>query len=254
MLTVDLNCDLGESFGAYQIGHDEEIMKYVSSVNIACGFHAGDPMIMQKTVELAVKNGVKIGAHPGFPDIQGFGRREMSLTPDEVYSIVLYQIGALEAFVKTFGATLHHVKPHGALYNMSAVNPSLADAIAKAIYHFNPDLTFYGLANSAHVKAGKQFQLTIAQEVFADRTYQANGTLTPRKNANALITDEVKAIRQTIQMVKEGQVTCITGETIPISADTICIHGDGIHAVSFAKNIHNSLANEGIRLKKAVQE
>ncbi|MHC0035654.1 5-oxoprolinase subunit PxpA [Pseudoneobacillus sp. C159] len=251
MVTVDLNCDLGESFGAYQIGQDEEIMKYITSANIACGFHAGDPIIMRKTVEMAIKHGVKIGAHPGFPDLQGFGRRNMNLSPEEVYSMVLYQIGALEAFVRVMGATLHHVKPHGALYNMSATNQSFAEAIAKAIFDFNPELSFYGLANSAHIEAGNKYHLKMAQEVFADRTYQADGTLTPRNHANALVTDKEKAIQQTVNMIKDKQVTAVTGETISITADTICIHGDGIHAVSFAKNIKNALENEGITLKKA---
>jgi 5-oxoprolinase (ATP-hydrolysing) subunit A len=249
VLSVDLNCDLGESFGVFRIGNDEEIMKYVSSVNIACGFHAGDPIIMNRTVELACKNNVKIGAHPGFPDLTGFGRRNMNLTPDEVYANVLYQIGALNAFVIAHGTILHHVKPHGALYNMSAVNPYLADAVAKAVYDFNPNLTLYGLANSELIKAGERYSLKTAQEVFGDRTYQANGTLTPRTESNALITDELQSIKQTIQMVLENQITCITGETIPITADTICLHGDGEHALSFAQKIRTVLQNEGIVIK-----
>jgi 5-oxoprolinase (ATP-hydrolysing) subunit A len=247
--TVDLNCDLGESFGVFRVGNDEEIMKFVSSVNIACGFHAGDPTIMKQTVEMARKHGVKIGAHPGFPDLVGFGRRNMNLTSDEVYSNVLYQIGALQAFVVAHGAKLHHVKPHGALYNMCAVHPHLADAVAKAVYHFDPNLTLYGLANSELIKAGEKYSLKTAQEVFADRTYHSNGTLTPRTDLNALITDEQLAIKQSIQMVLENQVTCITGETIPIVADTICLHGDGAHALSFARKIRTAFDQEGILIK-----
>jgi 5-oxoprolinase (ATP-hydrolysing) subunit A len=249
VISVDLNCDLGESFGVFRVGNDEEIMKYVSSVNIACGFHAGDPTIMNRTVELACKNDVKIGAHPGYPDLTGFGRRNMNLTPDEIYTNVLYQIGALNAFVIAHGTSLHHVKPHGALYNMCAINPQLADAVAKAVYAFDPNLTLYGLANSELIKAGKKYSLKTAQEVFADRTYQANGTLTPRTESNALITDEQQSIKQTIQMVLENQITCITGETIPIMADTICLHGDGEHALSFVRKIRTAFQNAGIAIK-----
>jgi 5-oxoprolinase (ATP-hydrolysing) subunit A len=249
VLSVDLNCDLGESFGVFRVGNDEKIMKYVSSVNIACGFHAGDPTIMNQTVEIACKNDVKIGAHPGYPDLTGFGRRNMNLTPDEVYANVLYQIGALNAFVIAHGTSLNHVKPHGALYNMCAVNPHLAMAVAKAVYDFNPSLTLYGLANSELIKAGKKYRLKTAQEVFADRTYQADGTLTPRTESNALITDEQQSIKQTIQMVIENQITCVTGETIPIVADTICLHGDGEHALSFARKIRMAFEEECILIK-----
>jgi UPF0271 protein len=204
---------------------------------------------MNRTVELACKNDVKIGAHPGYPDLTGFGRRNMNLTPDEIYTNVLYQIGALNAFVIAHGNSLHHVKPHGALYNMCAINPQLADAVAKAVYAFDPNLTLYGLANSELIKAGEKYSLKTAQEVFADRTYQANGTLTPRTESNALITDEQQSIKQTIQMVLENQITCITGETIPIMADTICLHGDGEHALSFARKIIMELRNAGIVVK-----
>lgn len=249
MFSVDLNCDLGEGFGIYQFGNDEDIMKYISSANIACGFHAGDPYIMKKTIEMATRNAVKIGVHPGFPDIMGFGRRNMNLTADEVYSIVLYQIGALHAFVKAKGVKLHHVKPHGALYNMCAINQLLADAVAKAVYDFDPTLTLYGLANSELVSAGKKYGLTVFQEVFADRTYQISGTLTPRTDANALILDEQQAIDQTLQMVKENKVTTVTGETIAIQADTICLHGDGKHAVLFAKKIREAFEKEKIQIQ-----
>ncbi len=246
---MDLNCDLGESFGAYQIGQDQEMMKYISSANIACGFHAGDPNIMYKTVELAYTNNVKIGAHPGFPDLSGFGRRNMNLSPEEVYYIVLYQVGALQAFVCAQGAKLNHVKPHGALYNMSAVNPAYAEAITKAVYHLDPTLILYGLANSELIQAGTKYGINVASEVFADRTYQDDGTLTPRNEKNALIIDENQAITQTLLMVKEKRVKTVNGKMIPLVADTICLHGDNLHAVSFARKLTSVLLSEGIQIK-----
>ncbi|HYK71520.1 MAG TPA: 5-oxoprolinase subunit PxpA [Pseudoneobacillus sp.] len=249
MLKVDLNSDLGESFGAFRVGNDEEMMKYITSANIACGYHAGDPLTMEKTVKLALKHGVKIGAHPGLPDLLGFGRREMNLSAHEVYTMVLYQIGALHAFVKAYDTKLHHVKPHGALYNMCAVKPHLADAVAKAVYDYDPTLTLYGLANSELISSGKKYGLKVAQEVFADRTYQIDGTLTPRTEKEALILDEKLAISQTIQMVKEKRVKTLNGDVIPIVADTICLHGDGAHAVEFAQTIRSAFEREGINVR-----
>ncbi|WP_442594061.1 LamB/YcsF family protein [Neobacillus sp. D3-1R] len=249
MFSVDLNCDLGESFGAFKVGNDTEMMKYITSANIACGYHAGDPSIMEKTVEMAIHHGVKIGAHPGLPDLLGFGRREMNLSATDVYTMVLYQIGALHAFVKAKGTKLHHVKPHGALYNMCAVTPYLAEAVAKAVYDFDPTLILYGLANSELITAGKKYGLTVAQEVFADRTYQNDGTLTPRTEKGALITEEGQAILQTIQMVKEKRVTTLNGDLVPIVADTICLHGDGALAVEFAKRIRAVFEKEGIEVR-----
>ena len=246
---VDLNCDLGESFGAYQMGNDEVILPYVSSVNIACGFHAGDPAVMKKTVNLALQHGVAIGAHPGLPDLAGFGRREIAVTPEEVYDMTVYQVGALAGFVKAAGGTLHHVKPHGALYNMAAVNISLAQAIAEAVYHVCPEAFLYGLANSVLVQAGQEIGLQTANEVFADRTYQPNGTLTPRRQPNALITNEQEAIEQVVQMVKARTVRAQDGSTIPIQADTVCIHGDGAHAVAFARQINETLQQENISIQ-----
>lgn len=249
MFKVDLNCDMGESFGLYTLGHDEEIMRYISSANIACGFHAGDSATMNKTVKLALENGVKIGAHPGLPDLQGFGRRNMAITPQEAYEIVLYQVGALSAFVKAQGGSLHHVKPHGALYNIAAVDENLAIAVAKAVLHFDPQLILYGLAGSELIKAGEKIGLATASEVFADRTYQNSGTLTPRSQPNALITNTDDAISQVVKMVKEQKVTSVDGTNINIKADTICIHGDGAHALQFAQKIHEVFTAEKISIK-----
>ncbi len=194
MEQIDLNCDIGEGFGTYNVGFDEEIMPYISSANIACGLHAGDYTTMNKTVQLALENNVAIGAHPGLPDLQGFGRRKMAISPQEAFEMVLYQIGALHSFVIAHGGTLRHVKPHGALYNMAAVDSKLAEAITEAIYRFQPELILFGLANSELIKAGKKIGLQTANEVFADRTYQNDGTLTPRHQANALIHDVEQSV------------------------------------------------------------
>jgi 5-oxoprolinase (ATP-hydrolysing) subunit A len=247
-LTVDLNCDMGESFGAWTMGQDQALLPYITSANIACGFHAGDPQVMQQTVAMALQQGVALGAHPGLPDLQGFGRREMQLSPREAYALVLYQTGALAAFAQAAGGELRHVKPHGALYNMAAANGSLAEAIAEAVWAFNPRLILFGLAGSELVKAGQQRGLTTAQEVFADRTYQQGGSLTPRSQPNALISDPLKAVQQVLGMLRKGSVTSLQGTEIPIQADTICIHGDGPHALSFARQLKTALQQEGIFL------
>lgn len=246
---VDLNCDVGESFGVYHLGNDEAILPFVSSVNIACGFHGGDPAVMKKTVSLALQHEVAIGAHPGLPDLVGFGRREMAVSPEEAYDLVVYQVGALAGFIKAAGGILHHVKPHGALYNMAAVNLPLAQAIAEAVYHLHPEAILYGLAGSALIQAGQNSGLQTANEVFADRTYQSNGTLTPRRQANALITDKQEAIKQVVQMVKTGTVRTQNGSDILIQADTVCIHGDGTHAVAFARQISQTLQRENIGIR-----
>lgn len=249
MLRVDLNCDLGESFGRYRLGEQEEILKYVTSVNIACGFHAGDPTVMRDTVQLAIKNGVKIGAHPGLPDLNGFGRREMNITPEEAYDMVVYQVGALQGFLTTFNETMQHVKPHGALYNMAAKNPALAEAIAQAVYDLSPTLVLFGLAGSELTKAGEKIGLPTAHEVFADRTYQQDGTLTSRKTSNALITDREQSVQQVVKMVKEGSVLSLQQIEVPLQADTVCIHGDGEHAVEFAKYIQAALTEKQIAVR-----
>ncbi|MDP4170223.1 MAG: 5-oxoprolinase subunit PxpA [Bacillota bacterium] len=245
---IDLNCDLGESFGRFKIGVDEDIIPLVSSVNIACGFHAGDPSTMRKTVQLAKKHGVAIGAHPGLPDLQGFGRRVMEVSEKEVYEMVLYQIGALAGIARAEGTVVRHVKPHGALYNMAAQHQGIADAIAKAVYRFDSSLMLFGLSGSELVHSGKRVGLTVVQEVFSDRTYQANGELTPRSLANSLIKDKKTALTQVLRMVKEGMVRSQQGSDIHVQADTICIHGDGANALTFAHTLHQKLQQEGITI------
>lgn len=246
MYRIDLNCDLGESFGAYQLGLDAEILPFVTSANIACGFHAGDPGVMRRTVKLALDNGVAIGAHPGLPDLIGFGRRNMEISPLEAYDMVLYQIGALDGFVKAEGGRMQHVKPHGALYNMAAKKKELSEAIAEAVYKVNPELILFGLSGSELIRAGEKIGLRTAHEVFADRTYQPDGSLTPRNQPGAMITDHDQAIAQVLRMVKEGSVQTRQGEDIRIQADTICIHGDGPQALVFARQIRECLEESGI--------
>lgn len=248
MLKVDLNADMGESFGTYQIGADQALAQYISSANVACGFHAADPNVMAKTVDLLVKEEVAIGAHPGLNDLMGFGRRPMSITPTEAKNDVLYQLGALSAFAKAKGKTLHHVKPHGALYNMAAQDAPLAMAIAEAVASFDDNLVFLGLSGSEMLKAAKACGLRVASEVFADRAYTDEGLLVNRKLPGAMIEDADDAINRVIQMIKEGTVTSINGNVIPIEADSICIHGDRPNAVTFAKQIHQRLIAEGIQI------
>jgi len=248
-MIIDINCDLGEGFGNYPMPNDEILFDYISSANIACGFHAGDPTVMEQSVQLAHKKGVAIGAHPGLPDLQGFGRREMKISAKEAYQITLYQIGALYAFTKAAGASLHHVKPHGALYNMAAKDKNLAEALAQAIFDFDPALTFYALSGSEMITAATKLGLKTASEVFADRTYQNDGNLTPRTQKNALITNQEESIAQVFRMVKQQEVISTNNKTIKLKADTLCIHGDGAHAVDFAKLIHEHLANEGIQIR-----
>lgn len=248
MYTIDLNCDMGEGFGNYKLGFDEELMNYATSVNIACGFHGGDPQIMRRTVRLALEKNVGIGAHPGLQDLIGFGRREMNISPQEAYDLVVYQIGALYGFVKSEGGIMQHVKPHGALYNMAAKNPALAAAIAEAINKVNPELILFGLAGSELIKAGKNIGLQTASEAFADRTYFNDGSLTPRRERNALIHDSEAAVNQVIQIVTKHQVASTQGKDVPLKADTICLHGDGENAVMFAKSIREGLLQKGIKV------
>jgi len=243
---VDLNCDMGESFGAWTLGQDAEIMPFITSANVACGFHAGDPSVMCQTVRRALTHGVAIGAHPGLPDLVGFGRRNMDISAEEAFDMTVYQLGALAAVVRAEGGQLHHLKPHGALYNMAATNAALAEAIAEALYKVQPELTLYGLAGSELTKAGEKIGLRTAHEVFADRTYQTNGTLTPRRQPDALITSSEAAIAQVLRMVQGGWVRTQQGQEVAIRADTVCLHGDGTHALDFARQLRTALASAGV--------
>ncbi|HEX8329305.1 MAG TPA: 5-oxoprolinase subunit PxpA [Hymenobacter sp.] len=248
-LTVDLNCDMGESFGAWSMGNDAAILPFVTSANIACGFHAGDPAVMKQTVRAALRRGVAIGAHPGLPDLVGFGRRNLDISPEEAFDMTVYQLGALTAVAKAEGGQLRHLKPHGALYNMAATNAALAEAIAEAVYKVQPELTLYGLAGSELTKAGEKLGLRTAHEVFADRTYQANGTLTPRRQPNALIASADVAVTQVLRMVQAGVVHTQQGHDVAIRADTVCLHGDGAHALEFAQRLNAVLREAGVALQ-----
>lgn len=249
MQQIDLNCDMGEAFGNYPMPNDEVLMDFITSANIACGYHAGDPEVMQQTVSMAIKKGVAIGAHPGLPDLQGFGRREVKISAREAYQLTLYQIGALYGFVKAAQGKLHHVKAHGALYNMAAKDPLLAKAIVEAVHDFDPNLIFYGLAGSEMITAAKSIGMRTASEVFADRTYQNDGSLTPRTQANALITNKQQSIDQVMLMVQQQQVISVDKKGIPLKAETLCLHGDGAHAVEFAQLIHQKLKAADIEIK-----
>ncbi|WEV54505.1 5-oxoprolinase subunit PxpA [Leuconostocaceae bacterium ESL0723] len=250
MPTVDFNSDLGESFGHYTIGLDREILTAVSSANIATGFHAGDPVVMAETVALAQENGVAIGAHPGFPDLQGFGRRRLAMAPAEIKDMVKYQMGALMAFVPSH--RLHHVKPHGALYNWAAQDANVAEAIVAAVQEVDEQTILYGLANSELIKAAMKYQQPYAQEVFADRAYQADGNLVSRKQAGAVITDPHEAADRALKMVEDHQVVAITGETIPLAVDSICVHGDTQSAVDLARLIRQTLTNNGVTISSKI--
>jgi UPF0271 protein len=249
MRTIDLNCDMGEGFGPWRMGNDAELMNYVTSVNIACGFHAGDPTIMRKTVALAAEKGVAIGAHPSFPDLQGFGRRNMSLHPSEIFDLVLYQVGALKAICESAGTNLRHVKPHGALYNQAARSEEIAGAIAETVRSIDKDLILYGLSGSSLISEAEKVGLKAASEVFADRTYQPDGSLTPRSQPDALITESGVAIWQAIQMVRNGTVTSTNGDLVPLIAETICVHGDGPNAVDFAASLREAFRDNGIEVR-----
>ena len=239
---------MGESFGAWHLGHDAAIMPFITSANIACGFHAGDPAVMKRTVRLALRHSVAIGAHPGLPDLVGFGRRNMDISAEEAFDMTVYQLGALAAIVQAEGGALHHLKPHGALYNMAATNAVLAEALAEAVYKVQPELTLYGLAGSELTKAGEKLGLRTAHEVFADRTYQADGTLTPRRQPDALLTDAAAATAQVLRLVTEGRVRSQQGPDVALRADTVCLHGDGAHALEFAQQLNRALRAAGVQL------
>lgn len=246
---VDLNSDVGESYGSYKLGLDEEVLKYVTSVNIACGWHAGDPLIMDSTVKMAVKNNLGIGAHPGYPDPMGFGRRNIDITPKEARAYMLYQLGALYAFSQTSGSKLQHIKLHGAFYNTASVKPELAEEIINGIMEFDKSLILLALSGSYIAKRAMEKGLKVAQEVFADRAYNSDGTLVSRKLQGSVIHDKKEAVDRVKKMVLTGKVTSIDGKEISIAADSICVHGDNPEAVSFVSLIRKNLEDEGIELK-----
>lgn len=245
-MKIDLNCDLGESFGAYTIGMDGEVLPFISSANVACGFHASDPVVMAKTVAAAKAAGVAVGAHPGYPDLQGFGRRNMAVPPREVKAMVQYQVGALWAFCKANGIVMQHVKPHGAMYNMAGKDEALALAVCQGIAEVDKDLILMGLSGSMLLRAAEDCGLKAASEVFADRGYQADGSLVPRGKPGAMVENEEEAVARVVRMVKHGLVTAVTGEEIPIRADSVCVHGDSPKALAFVKKIRAGLEAAGV--------
>ena len=246
MTKIDLNSDLGESFGRYSLGRDSEIIPSVSSVNIACGFHAGDPDVMAKTVALAEEAGIGVGAHPGFPDLQGFGRRKMAMKPTEVKNMITYQVGALMAF--TSNKKLQHVKPHGALYNMAATDHNLAVAICEGIKQVDPDLPIYGLANSELIKAAQEVGIPYAQEAFGDRNYNADGTLVSRLLPNAVIKDPQEVAKRVKLMIENEEIIAIDGTKIPLKPDSICVHGDNQQALNIVSELRATLIDAGIEI------
>ena len=249
MYRIDLNSDLGESFGRYTLGLDDQIIPLVSSANIACGQHAGDPMVMRDTVRMAADAGIAIGAHPGYPDLQGFGRRDMNLSPDEAYSYMLYQIGALQAFCAAAGVPLRHVKPHGQLYNHAAVDPELAAALAQAVRDVDDRLVLVGLANSALVDEGRKIGLVTAEEFFTDRNYTDEGKLVSRNDPAALIRNEEEAIERVKNAIRDGAILSVNGKLIDLHADTICVHGDSPSALAFVRRIREALEQDSIAIK-----
>jgi UPF0271 protein len=248
---IDLNSDVGESFGAYKIGLDEEVIPLISSANIACGFHAGDPMVMANTVSLAATCGVGIGAHPGLPDLMGFGRRTMDVSLEEIGHYVAYQVGALQAFARQRGFSLQHVKPHGALYNMAVKNTEISDTIARVISQLDENLILVALAgpNRDELTAiSKRHGIRIAFEFFADRAYNPDGSLVNRKLPGAVLHDDETAAQRIVKLVRQGSVTAIDGTEIELEADTICVHGDNPRALSLVKRIRDSLTDSGIEI------
>jgi UPF0271 protein len=236
---------MGESYGAWKMGADAEVMPFISSANIACGFHAGDPATIRKTVRLALDHGVAIGAHPSLPDIQGFGRRVMKITPQEMYDLVIYQAGAVEGFARAAGSKLHHVKCHGALYNMAATDEGLSDAMARAVRDLG-GVALYALSNSVMMKIAKQKSIPVYGEVFADRGYSDDGTLAPRDKPGGMIEDAAQSVKQALAMVEQGIVVSLSGKRIPVAADTLCLHGDQPGAAKFAAELRKVFKEKGI--------
>ena len=248
MLKVDLNSDLGEGFGDYVLGQDTELVKYISSANLACGWHAGDPMIMEKSVKMCADSGVAVGAHPGYNDLMGFGRRYMKLKPEEVKAYIKYQLGALMAFTQSYGIKIQHLKAHGALGNAALKDPALAAAICQAVKEVNPEIIIMSLANCHVVKTAEEMGLRFANEVFADRAYQEDYTLVPRGIPGAVIHDADYAVKRVIRIIKEKKVETLDGKEIDINCHTICVHGDTTEAVEIVKGMREAIEAEGIQI------
>lgn len=246
--SIDFNCDVGESFGAWRMGDDAALLKFASSANIACGLHAGDPVVIQQTVALCQQQGVAIGAHPGLPDLQGFGRRTMALSDNEIYALVLYQIGALAGFVRAAGGELRHVKPHGALYHMANACLRTAEAVSDAVRAFSPHLKLYALAHAGLAETARLRGLHVIDEAFAERRYEADGSLTPRSHPDAEIHDVASATQQVVQLLTAGAVTARTGERLPMTARSICLHGDRPNTVAFAGSLRAAIEGAGWRV------
>jgi UPF0271 protein len=247
-ITVNLNADLGEGFGAYDIGDDAAMLDIVASANIACGFHAGDPVVMTRTVRSALARGVSLGAHPSYPDLQGFGRRPLRMAPAEVEAMVAYQIGALAGIAAACGGKITHVKAHGALNNMAAVDEALALAIGRAIKGVDASLVYLASAGSQMAKAGRALDLLTAEEVFADRAYDDDGNLVPRGQPGAMIHDPVVAAANVLRMLEEGVILSVTGKRIPCTVHSVCVHGDEPSAVAMASNLRRTLEAKGVRI------
>jgi UPF0271 protein len=248
-MRVDLNADAGESFGTWALGDDAALLSSVTSVNVACGFHAGDPSVIRRTVRLAADAGVRVGAHPGYPDLQGFGRRAMVMTPSEVEDVVLYQVAALLGIARAAGVDLAHVKPHGALYNQAAGDQRLASAIARAAASLHTPLMLVGLAGSALIQAGIDAGLRVVAEAFADRAYLADGSLAPRHMEGAIIHDPALVAGRAVRIVRDGCVQSLDGKAlVPVRADTLCIHGDTPGAPSLARAVRAALEAAGVRV------
>ncbi len=248
-MQIDINSDLGESFGAYRIGHDAGLMKAITSANVAAGFHAGDPTVLRETIRIAKANGVAVGAHPGFPDLVGFGRRELNVTPKEAEDFVLYQVAAVAGVAKSEGVPLQHVKAHGALFNMAVRNAELAAAIARAVAAFDRSLILFGLPGSEILKAGREAGLPVASEVFADRAYEPDGSLASRRKPGSVIHDADAVVARAVRMVKEHTVVAIDGSVVPLEADTICVHGDTPGSDELAAKIRRGLETSGVTVR-----
>jgi UPF0271 protein len=248
-MRIDINSDMGESFGAYSIGHDAGLMRSITSANVAAGFHAGDPSVLRDTIRLAKAHGVAVGAHPGFPDLVGFGRRELNVTPKEAEDFVLYQVAAVAGVARAEGVTVQHVKPHGALFNMAVRNAELAAAIARAVAAFDKSLILFGLPGSEILAAGRAAGLRVAAEVFADRAYEPDGSLASRRKPGSVIHDAAKVVARAVRMATERSVAAIDGTIVPLEADTICVHGDTPGSDDLAAKIRAGFEAAGVQVR-----